>query len=97
MPLRICKKCDKREMVRISKSQSEYCEKCQGAISSKKKIDKRRDNGECTNCGKKLEPNRCPHCSETLNEKLTCNECRIKGKKKIISQLNKREVKNNVR
>lgn len=88
MPLRICKECGKKEMLRNIKNPSEYCSHCSNKICHKNRLKKRKENGQCLKCGKQLEPKKCPHCNGVLSCKLTCNTCKKKRKSSSINNTN---------
>jgi len=73
MPIRICKKCGKREMKRTYKSP--YCRECQGYLGSKKAQDKKRENNLCLDCGKPAKKKLCPHCNKTVKFYSRCEKC----------------------
>ena len=68
--LRICKRCEKRE---ITYSRSDFCRHCYHYEFAKKRRKDRVKNKCCAQCGKKVKPKiiipyRCEECQSRIQE-----------------------------
>ena len=46
---------------------------------SKRHKEKLKKEHKCLNCGKKIKPNRCPHCKKVIKYAIRCKECNIRN------------------
>lgn len=60
--------------IECKRHNKKLCESKRNKESTYRKVK----NHLCLNCGKKVKPDRCPHCNEILKYKKRCKECREK-------------------
>jgi len=79
-----CERCEKQGMrgiIHSKKLNGDYCYACYYYMLNEEKIKTKMTFNLCLDCGKDIEPLRCPHCKGIIKYPRRCLICRIKKRK----------------